>query len=48
MAKKTEVVRLLLAVGANPNLKTTDGATALTYANRLYLKEIAAMLQKAR
>jgi len=43
----TEIVRLLLAHGANPNLPDRDGVTPLAHAERRGQKAIAALLQRA-
>ena len=42
-----EIVRLLLAHGAQPNLADRDGVTPLVHARRLGQSEVAALLQAA-
>ncbi|WP_373637709.1 ankyrin repeat domain-containing protein [Arthrobacter sp. ZGTC412] len=43
--RQQEVVRLLLAAGADPNIRDAEGRTALQNAERLGFAEIAAMLR---
>lgn len=43
--RQQEVVRLLLAAGADPNIRDPEGRTALQNAERLGFAEIAAMLR---
>jgi ankyrin repeat protein len=43
----TEVIRTLLRHGADPNLKDTDGDTALTFAQRNGHEAVAGLLKGA-
>jgi uncharacterized protein len=45
--KAMEAVELLLAAGANPRVKSTDGGTAADFARRRGMSEIAARLERA-
>jgi ankyrin repeat protein len=46
-AKAMEAVELLLAAGADPSLKSTDGRTAADWARRRGMIDVAARLDRA-
>jgi len=46
-ARHTEIVRLLLARGADPNIADRDGVTPLAHARRLGYTAITRLLEKA-
>ena len=46
-AKAMQIVELLLAAGADPSLKSTDGRTAADWARRRGMREVAERLSRA-
>lgn len=46
-ARHTEILRLLLARGADPNIADRDGMTPLAHARRLGYAEMTRLLEKA-